>query len=250
MLEIILPAFVVGLLIAVTHASLGIEVLKRGIIFIDLAIAQIAGFGIILAKLVLGIENWFLWQVLAIFIAFLVCGIFVLVEKKCPEILEAVIGVSFVFFACLALLIVSVHVGGAENIVHLLSGEILFVDFSTILHHLPIYLSFFGLWFFCKGKFKTGLGFYLIFTIVIASSVQLVGVYVVFASLIVPAIFVFKMKNDQIIAPVFGVVAICFGILLSVIFDLVAGPMIVISYVGLMVLYYFSRITLHKVKYF
>ena len=53
---ILLPAFIAGLLVLATHVPLGIEVLKRGIIFIDLAIAQIAGLGIVIAH-VLGVEE-------------------------------------------------------------------------------------------------------------------------------------------------------------------------------------------------
>ena len=104
---ILLPALVAGLLVLATHIPLGREVLRRGIIFIDLAIAQIAGLGIVIAS-ALGFEvgGWRA-QVSAVIAALAGALCLRWMERKTPEHLEAVIGVSFVAAACAAIVVMS-----------------------------------------------------------------------------------------------------------------------------------------------
>ncbi len=110
---ILLPAFAAGLLVLATHVPLGMEVLRRGIIFIDLAIAQIAGLGIVLAH-VLGAEEQG-WQVQAAAVGAALAGALLLRwrEKRLPERQEAVIGVTFAAAACAAILLISKDPHGA-----------------------------------------------------------------------------------------------------------------------------------------
>ena len=75
------------------------------------------------------------------------------------------------------------------------------------------------------------IGFYILFSLAITSSVQLVGVYVVFASLILPALTALKALNPYKVAWTSGLISVVLGILLSIIFDLPAGPILVVSYV-------------------
>ena len=106
-LGILWPALVAGLLVAATHVPLGIQVLRRGIVFIDLAVAQIAGLGVILADR-FGYEP----QGVAVQVAALgaaLAGALALnwTDQRWPEVQEAVIGVSFVVAANAAILLLA-----------------------------------------------------------------------------------------------------------------------------------------------
>ena len=228
MIEIISPALVTGLLIALTHGLLGIKVLERGIVFIDLAIAQIAGLGLVIAGIFLPEYGWS-YQFIALLFAISASLFFYYIEKTAPDIQEAIIGCSFVLAASLSILFLSNHSHGSDEIKHLLSGQILFVTFQDILQHLPVYIGIIGLW-FLKPKIHSGIGFYLIFAFAITSSVQLVGIYVVFASLILPAIAAKNQKNPLLTSWICGVVSVILGIAFATIFDLPAGVLVVISY--------------------
>jgi zinc/manganese transport system permease protein len=229
LLEIVGPAFAAGLMIAVTHAPLGIEVLKRGIIFIDLAIAQIAGLGLVAAGIFIEDAPWWLIQMIALACALMAGLFFRFVEGKAPEQQEAVIGGSFILAASLALLLLADHPHGGEEIQHLLSGQILFVTWSDIFAHGPVYLVILAAWLIWPS-IRQGLWFYLLFAIAVTSSVQLVGVYVVFASLILPALAAGKSTTPHPIAWSCGVIAVLSGIILSTALDLPAGPVLVVSY--------------------
>ncbi|MDG2001562.1 MAG: metal ABC transporter permease, partial [Alphaproteobacteria bacterium] len=76
-----------------------------------------------------------------------------------------------------------------------------------------------------------GISFYILFSLAITSSVQLVGVYIVFASLILPALTALNTKNPYRTAWLSGLISVILGILFSVIFDLPAGPILVVTYV-------------------
>lgn len=229
MLEIIFPALATGLMIALTHAPLGLEVLKRGIIFIDLAIAQIAGLGLVVASVYMHEPSAYIIQLFALSFALLGGLFFRVVEKKAPELQEAIIGSTFVLSASLVLLMLADHPHGGEEIQHLLSGQILFVTWDDVLRHLPIYITILILW-FIMPIVRNGIWFFLIFAIAITSSVQLVGVYVVFASLILPAIAAYKYQSKLSIAWICGIISVLLGILFSAIYDLPVGNMIVVAY--------------------
>ncbi|MBT4921707.1 MAG: metal ABC transporter permease [Rickettsiales bacterium] len=228
MIEIMSPALVVGLLVALTHGLLGSSVLEKGIVFIDLAVAQIAGFGLIVASICFPEHSWS-YQPIALFFAISASLLFYYIEKTAPDIEEAIIGCSFVLAASLSILFLSNHAHGADEIKHLLSGQILFVTFHDILQHLPIYIGVIGLW-FLKPKIRSGIGFYVIFAFAITSSVQLVGIYVVFASLILPAIAAKNKKNPLCISWACGIISVILGIVFAITFDLPAGVLIVIAY--------------------
>lgn len=230
MLEIVGPALTAGLIIALTHAPLGLEVLRRGIIFIDLAIAQIAGLGLVAASLSFHKPAWWVAQGAALGCALGAAFFFRLVERKCPEQQEAVIGVSFVLAASLALLLLANHPHGGEEIQHLLSGQILFVTWRDVIMHSPIYLMILGSW-FVTPVIRRGTGFYVLFALAITSSVQLVGVYVVFTSLILPALASIRVNRKLQVAWSVGIFSVLFGIIGATARDLPAGPMIVLSYV-------------------
>ena len=244
-IEIVGPALVAGLMIALTHAPLGIEVLRRGIIFIDLAVAQIAGLGLVVGNMF--IHDPFPWLVQ--FIA-LVCAIaaglfFRKVEKAMPERQEAIIGCAFVLAASLALLLLADHPHGGEEVKHLLSGQMLFVTWTDVLKHAPIYALILLVW-FSRPTVRSNIGFYLLFALAITSSVQLVGVYVVFASLILPALAAVGVKQPHVTAWLCGVAAVLSGIAFAVAFDMPAGPIIILSYTAAVLIIRAARIATKK----
>ena len=228
-ITIIGPALLAGLIITVTHAPLGIEVLRRGIIFIDLAVAQIAGLGLLISNLYFNNDQAWLPQIIALIFALIAAYFFKIVENKIKSQQEAIIGVSFILAASLSILLLADHPTGGEEIRHLLSGQILFVTWQDVLIHIPIYILILILWFLPINL--NGIGFYILFSLAITSSVQLVGVYVVFASLILPALAALKSKTPYKIAWISGFISVIIGIFLSVILDLPAGPILVVSYV-------------------
>ena len=230
MIYVIGPAFLICSMIVLTHVPLGIEVLKRGIIFIDLAIAQVAGLGLIATNFFFIEPHPLLPQLVALTCAILAGLLFHKVEIKIPKQQEAIIGVTFIFAASIAILLLANHPSGGEEIRHLLSGQILFVTWQDVGKHTPIYVLILAVWFF-KKEYRNNIVFYLLFALAVTSSVQLVGIYVVFASLILPALAVINISNPYKLGWLCGIISVIAGIFLAILFDAPAGPVIVTSYV-------------------
>ena len=147
-----------------------------------------------------------------------------------PNQQEAIIGVSFILAASLAILLLANHPHGGEEMKHLLSGQILFITWQDVIAHAPIYTLILIVWLY-KPNWRSGIGFYLIFALAITSSVQLVGVYVVFASLILPALAAESAKRPYKIAWLCGILSVGLGVYGAALADLPAGPLLVVSYV-------------------
>ena len=230
MIYVIGPALLICYMIVLTHVPLGIEVLKRGIIFIDLAIAQVSGLGLIATNFFFYEPHPLLPQLIALTCAILAGLFFHKIEIKIPKQQEAIIGVTFILAASIAILLLANHPSGGEEIRHLLSGQILFVTWQDVAKHTPIYILILAVWFF-KKEYRNNIGFYLLFALAVTSSVQLVGIYVVFASLILPALAVVNISNPYKLGWACGSISVIAGIFLAIFFDAPAGPLIVISYV-------------------
>jgi zinc/manganese transport system permease protein len=152
------------------------------------------------------------------------------VEQKLPREQEAIIGSTFILAASAALLAVADHPRGGEEIQHILAGQILFVSWSDAVVFAPFYAIAAGLWFGCP-RIRQGLPFFLLFALVVTMSVQLVGVYVVFASLILPALAVNGMdRRKAVVAIGVGMLAVLAGITASTLRDLPAGPVLVFAF--------------------
>ncbi len=227
-LSILAPAFLAGVIVLLTHIPLGREVIKRGIIFIDLAIAQIAGLGVIVAFQfgweMHGIEA----QIAAVVSALIGAWILHSLEKTAGKHLEALIGVSFVLAATASLLLLANNPHGGEHIRELLVGQILWVSWSQVLYAALVTLIVVITWFRYKNKIGN-IGFYILFAVSITSSVQLIGVYLVFTSLIVPALAASRYpdKPALIFAFIVGVIGYLSGLVVSALFDLPSGAVIV-----------------------
>lgn len=240
-ISILGPAFVAGLLVLSTHVPLGRQVLARGIIFIDLAIAQIAGLGVIAAH-TFGWEAGG-WTVQVTAFATALVGAFSLYwcEQRWPEVQEAIIGTVFIVAASAGILMLAGNPHAGDHLKDLMAGQILWVDYQQLPLVALLYALVLLFWFMV---FKTGqqLLFYLLFALTVTASVQLVGVYLVFASLIIPALTVRKAgKHALWIAYGLAAAGYALGLFGSALFDLPAGPVIVLIFALLGIFFHIIR---------
>jgi zinc/manganese transport system permease protein len=227
-LSILGPACLAGLLVLSTHVPLGQQVLARGIIFIDLAIAQVAALGVILAQY-LGMDEQGYGVEIAAAIAAL-CGgaLLTWTDRKWPEFQEPLIGTLFVLAATGGLLLLANNPHGSEHLKDLLVGQILWVSVRQLIP-VAVLSAVLLVVIWLRRDNLAGLLFYGLFALAITASVQLVGVYLVFASLIVPALATAGMSGPRrlIAAYAIGAFGYVAGLVCSALFDLPSGAMIV-----------------------
>ncbi|GAA4871440.1 metal ABC transporter permease [Ferrimonas pelagia] len=235
LLTILAPALAAGLLVLSTHVVLGRQVLKRGIIFIDLAIAQIAALGAVLVHTrhwlhdadghqhLLGLD----YLVPALF-ALGGAALIALLERRFKAELEALIGCLYVLSAVAAMLLLAGDPHGGELLKQLLSGQILWTDWPSLVGPVLITVLCLGLLLWRPDVLEGPL-FYVLFALVITFSVQLVGVYLVFSSLILPALAVNRMSGKSALFWGYGVGVLGYasGLWLSAGLDLPSGATIV-----------------------
>ena len=224
-----------GLLVLSTHVPLGRRVLTRGIIFLDLAIAQIAVLGVIAAHAFdLAPEGW-PTQLAATAAALTGAALLAFCERHWPDIQEALIGSAFVVAASLGVLLLAGDPHGGEHLAELLAGQILWTTPAQVTQIGLLYAALLAFWAWrgmrSRGSGLGGLGFYLIFALAITASVQLVGVYLVFASLILPALAVRKAspRTGLLAGWLLGALAYAAGLSASALFDWPTGPAIVVA---------------------
>jgi zinc/manganese transport system permease protein len=225
--SILWPAFAAGILVSATHVPLGIQVLKRGIVFIDLAIAQIAGLGVIAADWA-GFEPRG-WAVQACALVAALAGALALTwtEKRWPEVQEALIGVSFVLAASGALLLLASNPHGGEHLKELLVGQILWVSPERLVPVALLYAVLLAFW-FAWGQSAGRVTFYVLFACAVTVSVQLVGLYLVFATLIVPALAIRRFARYRLaVGYAVSFAGYALGLAASLLLDLPSGPAIV-----------------------
>jgi zinc/manganese transport system permease protein len=221
------PAFIAGVLVIATHVPLGIQVLSRGIVFIDLAIAQVAGLGVIFADW-LGLEPMG-WGVQAAALSAALVGALVLTwtERRWPDVQEAIIGTTFVLAATGALLLLAANPRGGEHLKELLVGQILWVNWERLLPVAVAYAVILAVWLGARERIGR-IGFYLLFAATVTISVQLVGLYLVFASLIIPALATYYWSRRRLAACyALGIGGYALGLVASAVLDLPAGAVVV-----------------------
>jgi len=237
-LSILWPALIAGILVVLSHVPLGQQVLARGIVFIDLAIAQVAGLGVIAAHTFgLAAGGWST-QVAAAAAALGGALLLTWTERKRPEVQEALIGILFVLASTAQILILANDPHGGEDLKDLLAGQILWVTPQQLVHGAIVTLAFLLIWF----RYRTQLGrvgFYVVFALVVTISVQLVGVYLVFSTLIVPAVATYRYTEPRQLPLGYALALVSYviGLVLSAVFDLPSSPVIVwaMALVGLLV---------------
>jgi zinc/manganese transport system permease protein len=230
---LVLP-LIAGILVTVTHVPLGQVVLERGIIFMDIAIAQFAALGVIAAD-ALGHEPHG-WSVQAAAAGAALLGSLVLnwTERRWGEVQEALIGVGFVLASTGGILLLSGDPHGAERLKELLAGQILWVRPREVLGHGLLYAALLVAWFGWRARLGRP-GFYVIFALAVTASVQLVGVFLVFTTLIVPALATRALAGAARLwaSYALGALAYAGGLALSAATDLSTGAVIVWSFAAL-----------------
>jgi zinc/manganese transport system permease protein len=226
-LSILLPALAAGLLVTATHVPLGMQVLARGIVFIDLAIAQIAGCGVLIADR-FGFEaEGIAVQVAALAAALAGALLLTWTEKIWPDVQEAVIGVVFVLGATGSVLLLASNPHGSEYLRDLLVGQILWAQPVRLAWAAAVYAGILAAW-FGMGERIGRIGFYVLFALAVTVSVQLVGLYLVFATLIVPPLATRRLARHRLAAAwAIGAVGYAAGLAISTALDLPSGPVIV-----------------------
>ena len=244
-IDILWPALLAGLLVLSTHVPLGREVLQRGIIFLDLAIAQIAALGLIIAG-GLGLDTHFeqgLFMQNLIAISAAIAGAMLLyyLHQYDAKIQEALIGIMFVLAATGSILLLSKDPHGGERLKELLVGQILWVTPAALAVIFLVYSLVLLVWFTLRQRLGEWV-FYPLFAITITLSTQLVGIYLVFSSLIIPALATYRQSNTGntglVATYLLGFVAYVVGLIVSAILDFPSGAMIAWS-LAIMALLYF-----------
>jgi zinc/manganese transport system permease protein len=258
MWEVMLWPIVACVLLPWLLVYLGLHVVQRGIIFIDIAMAQMASLGICLAVLLhLDLETW---TTFGIALGFTLVGaaIFSVTGKRASQIpQEAVIGISYVVAAAAAVLLLSRAAEGDEEIKNMLVGNILLVTprevwerfslFAAVgVLHFVLRKNFLLVSFDRNGAYQRGLRvrwwdflFYALFGLVVTSFVRIAGVLLVFSYLIVPAVCGINLAQrigprlliGWIVALVGGVA----GLFLSYWWDLPSGAAIVCTFGALLI---------------
>ena len=250
-LTFLFPAFLACLVLTGIHTYLGIHVITRGVIFVDIALAQIAALGMVVA-LWLGLPHES-GAVYLFGLGFTSLGALFFAyfrDDRLPQ--EAIVGVSFAVSSALAIWVANGLPHGSEHIQEILSGNILWVTGPQIFKTAILYglLGYFHYRF--REKFllvsadpaqarRQGLRlwlwdllFYLSFGVVITSSVQMAGILLVFSFLIVPAlcsmIFFKGLRARILLGWGIGAATSLAGITASYAWDLPTGPAIVAGF--------------------
>lgn len=224
MIDILLPAFIAGMLVLASHIPLGRQVLARGIIFIDLAVAQAAATGLLAVRHFAHVETDWLLQAVAIATALGFALLLHQLEKLGQRVQEALIGATFVALACASVLMLANDPHGGEHLNASLAGQILWVDTPQLL---GLAASAIAALVAMRAFRHPLLAFYLPFAIAITASVQAVGVYLVFASLIFPALSAWQSRSPLLIAAVVGITGYMAGLAASLWLDWPSGPAVV-----------------------
>lgn len=250
MLTLMVAPFAICLILTGIHCYLGLHVVTRGVIFVDLALAQIAAFGATLA-LLFGYElNNAEAYIFSLLFTFVGAGIFALSrfrEKRVPQ--EAIIGIVYAVFSAAAILVLDRAPHGHEAIKAMLVGSILYVSWPEVVKTLLIYSAIGIFHFIFRKKFllisqdadrarREGVSvvfwdflFYMTFGFVVTSSVKIAGVLLVFSYLIVPAACAMLLINGisrrLVLGWIIGFLVSILGLFVSAKWDLPTGAAVV-----------------------
>ena len=235
------PPFLVAVCLVGIHAYFGIQVLARKVIFVDLALAQIAALGAT-AAFMLGhpAQNMATYGYSLVFT--LLAAVLLAFTRawgtRVPQ--EALIGVIYVVAAAAAILLIDRAPQGAEHLKQILTGNILTSGLNDVALIVPLYLAIGGLHFLWRSRL-TGAGslawdfvFYATFGVVVTSSVAIAGVLLVFSFLIIPAaigvMFADELGRQLAIGWIAGIVTSAAALAASFAFDLPTGAAMVCAF--------------------
>lgn len=249
MLDLVLAPLAVGLIIVAMNAYFGLHIIRRGVIFVDLAFAQIAALGSTVG-LLLGAhpEEPLSW---VLTFAFTILGAIIFALTRMEESIvpqEAIIGITFVVASALVILLTSFTAEGAEHVKETLTGSLIWVTWPTVGVVAAAYLVIGAFHFVVRDRMRTitffperaprlrfwDFIFYLTFGVAVTFSVTLAGVLLIFSTLVIPAtiafLFTASFNRALIIAWLTGAAALGAGIWASVAWDVTTGPLLVVSF--------------------
>lgn len=251
--EILLPAFAECLVLTGLHAYLGLHVLRRQVIFVDLTLAQIAALGTTVGLLFGLATDSPGAYLLSLSFTILGAAIFTVTRMRTARVpQEAVIGLIYAIAAALAILLVASGPHGSKEVQSIMTGRLLWVDWSTVGLTAAVY-SLLGIihWFFRRPFWKISNDpagaraegmriylwdflFYVTFGIAISLSVRTAGVLLVFVFLVVPAMVALMISSrpgiQLLIGWIFGTLVTAGGLMLSYYAKLPSGPTVVTFY--------------------
>jgi len=268
--ELLLPAFAAGLVLTGMLSYLGLHVVERGVIFVDLSLAQIAALGATVAALFHHDIHSRAAYFYSLGFTFLGAAIFAFsrVHRKTRIPQEAIIGIAYAVAAAAAILAMSKVSGETEHLKEMLVGNILSVSWSEIAKTAALYAAIGALHWFLRKKFllisldeaaaeRQGISirfwdflFYVTFGFVVTSSVPIAGVLLVFSYLIVPAVsamlFTNRIGPRLAIGWSMGAIVTALAVYLSYAFDLPTGATIVTTLGAALVLLAGVRGLMHR----
>lgn len=264
-LSLFLPPLVACLVIVAIHSYLGLHVIAREVIFVDLSLAQMAALGSTVAILAGSQPDSASAMLYALGFTSLGAGLFALTRTndKGPVPQEAIIGIVYVMASAAAILVADRTPRGGEAIKDILVGSLLWVTWPTIIRLAGIY-AVIGLFHWAlRRRFLTisfdpqtavargwrirwwDFLFYLSFGVVITFSVPIAGVLLVFSFLVVPAAIAFQFTRRQgalaALSWISGALASALGLWVSFHYDLPTGPIVVCMFGVLLLASYLLR---------
>ena len=267
-LPFLLAPFVASLILTGIHAYLGVHVVERGVIFVDLALAQIAALGATVA-IVVGMDphgRGAYW--ISLGFTFLGAAIFAVARTRRGHIpQEAFIGIAYAVASAMAILLMSKATGETEHLKDMLVGNILAVSWGEVRMTAILYGAIGIFHYIFRKKFllistnhekalQSGLNvrfwdflFYASFGFVVTSSVAIAGVLLVFCYLIVPSVgamlFSDRIGSRLAIGWTMGTLVSALGVYLSVQMDTPTGATIVVTFGGILVLMFLVHLFVH-----
>ena len=227
-IELFWPAFVLAFLLVFIHTIFGLEIIKRGVIFTDLATGQFAAIGIAVSLLFFdGKFTFLLTLIFALVGAFLIS-----IATHRVKHIEAFIGMLYAFGASSIIILLSNSAEGIELFEKLQATDILFTSAEDLVEPFLLYSFVAGVFYTLYNKvygFAREMMFFSLLALTVTSSVQLAGVLVVFVLLIVPAFISLLQSRFKklFFAWVIGFVIVVSSMVLSYFFDLPTGFSIV-----------------------
>ena len=228
MIDILLIPILLVVVLVMLHAYFGLEILKRGIIFTDLAIAQFAALG---SSISLGYFHDEYFYLLTLSFA-LLCAFLIAFASTRKLHLEAFIGILYILGASGIMMVLAHSSEGMEHFKSLLASDILFTPLNDVLQSIIIYAFIAIALYFVYPKlngFIRELFFFSLLAVTVTSSVSLAGVFVVFVLLIAPPFVSISLnvKRPLLISFIFGWFFSIGAIVISYLYDLPTGYSIV-----------------------
>ncbi|MGB9638358.1 MAG: metal ABC transporter permease [bacterium] len=243
-MEILVNSVLISIILVFMHSYFGIEIIKRGIIFTDIAIGQFIGLGIAFSLFLFN-ENVALSFIFSLIFG-LIGSLLIYIVDKNRVYSEALIGILYAFSFSLTILVLSKSVQGAEKFLNIITtSDILFVSKNTIIFTFFYYsLLFILIYYVLKNKNKYyNVLFFIIFCLVLINSVKIAGVFVVFSILLAPALVSHILNiNDErklLFSTIYGSLVNIIAIIVSYYLDFPTSATIVFFQTFLSIIIYF-----------